>query len=239
MATLLQATDLVTLDRKWREPGKLFSFRPSLKPRRSGSPGTATRPISEFPELFWRFAHRKGVVLGASVGVVAAGAAVALAMRRPMVEPSLPPVIMVEGSVAAVGFNARPPPPPTNSSAAAASNPAEVLPPPSPSAPSSNAARTSAPKSRSELLTRAFARQQPQIARCFSQYASEISGNPEISVHFDVKADGRVLSAQIQPAALAATPLGGCIAGVARATEFGPQPQPTQFRIPITAKRGP
>jgi hypothetical protein len=88
-------------------------------------------------------------------------------------------------------------------------------------------------------LTRAFAKQQPQVARCFSQHASDVSGSPEISVRFEVGTDGHVLSAQVQPAALGSTPLGQCIANVARATEFGPQPEATAFRIPITAKRGP
>ena len=76
------------------------------------------------------------------------------------------------------------------------------------------------------------------IARCFTQHASDVSGNPEISVRFEVGTDGHVTAAQVQPAALGATALGQCIAAIARATEFGPQPEPTPFRIPITAKRG-
>jgi serine/threonine protein kinase len=239
MAALLQVTDLATLDRKWREPGKRFSFRPSLKPRRSDPTNSSTKAVSEFPQMLRRLAHRKGVMLGAAAGALAAGVAAVVAMRLQTHEHAASAVIMVEGSVSAVGVAAQTAPPQSDPSAVVAAKTADTMTSaPSSSAPPPTNPKASPAKSRSELLTRAFARQESQIARCFSQHASEISGNPEISVRFDVKTDGRVLSAQVQPPALASTALGGCIASVARATEFGPQPEPTQFRIPITAKRG-
>jgi serine/threonine-protein kinase len=237
MAVSLQATDLATLDRKWREPGKLFSFRPSL--RRSDPIASSTKSASEFPRMLSRLAHRKGVILGATAGVLAAGAAaLALLARRQTHELPPPSVIMVEGSVSAVGVAAEMAPPQGEPTVVAADKALD----PVTSALSSSAAPRTGPKalparSRTELLTRAFARQQPRIARCFSENASDISGSPEISVRFEVGTDGHVISAQVQPPALASTPLGGCIASIARTTEFAPQPARTSFRIPINAKR--
>jgi len=238
MAALLKVTDLATLDRKWREPGKRFSFRPSLKPRHSDPTVSSTKVASEFPQMLWRLAHRKGVMRGATAGVLAAGVAAVIALRRPAPEPPLPGIILVEGSVDAVGVTAQTAPPQSDPAAVVASKAPDPVTPPTTSAAPPTSPKVLSAKSRSELLTRAFARQQPQIARCFSQNATDISGSPEISVRFEVGTDGHVISAQVQPPALAATPLGGCIVSVARATEFGPQPERTPFRIPITAKRG-
>jgi serine/threonine-protein kinase len=247
MASSLKATDLATLDRKWREPGRKFSFRPSLRSIRirKSDPSTLppTRPVSEdLPQEMGRRGLRKGVAVGVGFGVVIAGAVTVFAMRGGAPAPP-PGVILVEGSVSALGVSAQP---------AVASDPGTTVPAKAAEAPPVNAetsarAPTPAPppnakpaptKSRSELLTRAFARQQPQIARCFTQHASDVTGNPEISVRFEVATDGHVTSAQVQPVALGATPLGQCISAVARTTDFGPQPDPTPFRIPITAKRG-
>jgi serine/threonine-protein kinase len=90
-----------------------------------------------------------------------------------------------------------------------------------------------------QALTRVLARRQDQIASCFSSRAADVSGTPGLSVRFEVDASGHVVSAHVLPPALAATPLGQCIETVARATDFGPQPHPVSFRIPMTARRSP
>jgi serine/threonine protein kinase len=90
-----------------------------------------------------------------------------------------------------------------------------------------------------EALSRIVAGRQDQIARCFETRAADISGTPALSVRFEVDASGHVVSASVLPATLAATPLGQCIEGVARGTNFGPQPRPLSFRIPMTARRSP
>jgi eukaryotic-like serine/threonine-protein kinase len=249
IATILGATDLATLDRKWRESTRKFSFRPSLRSIRARRSDPATLPPTEagfdVVVLAGRLASRKGLIVGGAIGVVAAGVAAAVAMGTRTPDRTAPSVILVEGSVAAVGMAAQPEPPPAPGTMVSAKAPEPAGDPPArasapnPTSPPAGNSKAAPTKSRSELLTRSFARQQPQIARCFSQHASDISGSPEISVRFEVGTDGRVVSAQVQPAALGSTPLGQCIAGVARATEFGPQPEPTPFRIPITAKRGP
>ncbi|MGH7436737.1 MAG: hypothetical protein ACRENE_13775, partial [Polyangiaceae bacterium] len=88
-----------------------------------------------------------------------------------------------------------------------------------------------------DALTRAFSRQQGPIAKCFSGNATDVSGAPEIAIRFGVNAAGHVTSAQVLPPAVASTPLGACLAGVAQATSFGPQPHDVSFRIPIVARR--
>jgi serine/threonine-protein kinase len=90
-----------------------------------------------------------------------------------------------------------------------------------------------------QALTRVIARRQDQIATCFSSRAADVSGTPGLSLRFEVDASGHVVSAHVLPPALAATPLGQCIEGVARGTDFGPQPHPVSFRIPLTARRAP
>ena len=252
MATSLGVADLSSLDRKWRQSTRRLSLRPSGRlslPGRRRRSDPATVPTAavtaSITERVGELAQRKGVLIGVAVGLVIVGAAL-LAMRRRLEDAPPPGVIMVEGSVAAVGLTAQSAAPPEVGSIVStkAVEPGQPNADTSARAPSAGTAQSSTSKnvpakSRSELLTRAFARQQPNIARCFSKNASDISGSPEISVRFEVGTDGRVLSAQVQPAALGSTPLGQCIAAVARATEFGAQPETTTFRIPITAKRGP
>jgi hypothetical protein len=181
-----------------------------------------------------------------AVGVTAAaGIGFFVLRQREIGAAPAPSVIVVEGSVATVGMGTQSPTSPDPAALPAKSaDPAPTAADSAHANASSNTTAATGPKtvpakSKSELLTRAFARQQGQIARCFTQHASDVSGSPEISVRFEVGTDGRVGSAQVQPAALGSTPLGQCIAGVARATEFGPQSEPVSFRIPITAKRGP
>ena len=247
MATLSGSADLATLDRKWRE--KRFSLAPPFRSRRSEP---VTVPIRAAPAggagALDRLAQRKWLLAGAVVGVATTTAMAAILWRRLQPEPPAPGIILVEGSVAAIGVAAQAAPPPAEPSAGEATtgtptgttmDPETAAPEPATSAAPGAAPgpRAVSAKSRTDLLTRAFARREPQIARCFSQHANDVSGSPEITVRFEVGTDGHVASAQLQPGALAATPLGACILGVARATDFGPQPEPVSFRIPITARR--
>jgi hypothetical protein len=88
-------------------------------------------------------------------------------------------------------------------------------------------------------LTRAFSRQQPQVASCFAAHASDVTGSPEIAIRFGVDTAGHVTAAQVLPPAVASTPLGACLATVAQATKFAPQTHDVSFRIPIVARRTP
>jgi hypothetical protein len=89
-----------------------------------------------------------------------------------------------------------------------------------------------------EALTRAFARREPQVAACFDANATDIHGTPELAIRFALDVQGHVTSAQVLPPEVASTPLGACLSGVARSTQFGPQAQTVSFRIPIVARRG-
>jgi serine/threonine-protein kinase len=88
-----------------------------------------------------------------------------------------------------------------------------------------------------KALSRAFQRQQGRIENCFVSHVKEVDGRPEVAVRFKVDTSGHVTTAELSPAALNSTPLGHCIVGVARSTDFGHQPEPFSFTIPITARR--
>jgi eukaryotic-like serine/threonine-protein kinase len=85
-------------------------------------------------------------------------------------------------------------------------------------------------------LSLAFAKRQSAIQSCFRSHANEVTGSPEVSIRFSIDGQGKVASAAVRPAALAATPLGQCLEQVARSTDFGPQDKPLVFSIPITAR---
>jgi eukaryotic-like serine/threonine-protein kinase len=92
--------------------------------------------------------------------------------------------------------------------------------------------------SAAELLTRAFARREPDVAKCFDAQAADLQGTPKLAIRFTVDVTGHVKTAQIFPPEVEATPLGQCLAGVARGTHFGPQAEEVSFRIPIVTRRG-
>jgi hypothetical protein len=87
-------------------------------------------------------------------------------------------------------------------------------------------------------LTRAFERQTGAITVCFRQHPDGVGGEP-IWLRLQIDVRGKVVGAEVLPADLAATELGKCLEQVARAAQFGPQPKPATFRLPIhTAARG-
>jgi eukaryotic-like serine/threonine-protein kinase len=86
-------------------------------------------------------------------------------------------------------------------------------------------------------LTRALRRQQARIEDCFTSFAVEVEGIPEMQLEFDLAASGKLESVRIMPGVLAKTPLGRCLEQVGAATQFSPQSRPISFAIPITASR--
>jgi serine/threonine-protein kinase len=135
-------------------------------------------------------------------------------------------------SVPAVTPTTEPRPP---QSAAAPSESAVPTLPKTPSSEHSGSPSGSGPDAKA--LSRAFQRQQGRIENCFVSHVKEVDGRPEVAVKFKVDASGHVTAADLSPAALNGTPLGQCILGVARSTDFGHQPEPFSFTIPITARR--
>jgi hypothetical protein len=85
-------------------------------------------------------------------------------------------------------------------------------------------------------LTRHFAQREGELQACFERHASALSGQPQITVNFEVGASGTVQSATLEPSSLASTPLGGCLLGVARSTSFGAVAKPLRFSIPVRAR---
>jgi hypothetical protein len=88
-------------------------------------------------------------------------------------------------------------------------------------------------------LTRAFRSQQPKIEACFREHAVSLQGQPRMQVGFSLDAGGTLVQVTVEPASLAATPLGACIERAARATKFPAQGEPVSFAIPVTASQGP
>jgi eukaryotic-like serine/threonine-protein kinase len=82
-------------------------------------------------------------------------------------------------------------------------------------------------------LAQAFQKQGGKIQRCFEQNPGSVQG---FSVRFQIDTAGKVENATVTPASVASTPLGACVAAVARGTTFGSQPEPVAFSIPIAAR---
>jgi hypothetical protein len=85
-------------------------------------------------------------------------------------------------------------------------------------------------------LSRAFARRQALVARCFTQHAATVVSQPSLTLRFEVDAEGKPTRVDVTPAELASTPLGACIADVGRGTRFPRQGAPAVFRIPVSVR---
>ena len=81
-----------------------------------------------------------------------------------------------------------------------------------------------------DALTRTFGKQSQAITGCFKQHPGT---NEQVSVRIQIDTRGAVKAAEVLPATVGASPLGECIAAVARKTSFGPQPKPASFRVPL------
>jgi serine/threonine protein kinase len=90
-----------------------------------------------------------------------------------------------------------------------------------------------------ESLSATFQRQQGRVQACFASHAESVAGQPQVSLRFQVAANGHVESVAITPSALAATALGACLLGVGRSTKFAPRDESVAFSIPIRARRVP
>ncbi|MEY4545351.1 MAG: hypothetical protein RL685_1546 [Pseudomonadota bacterium] len=168
------------------------------------------------------------------IGVVAAGVTVAaISLLQPRPEPpSASRFIVVESpdkTGAAPAASAAAPAVVTANAGASATEPVSAEPPPN------NPARRPEP-SGAAALTRHFAKREGELQRCFERHAAALSGQPEISVDFEVAPSGKVQSAALKPPSLAPTPLGKCLIDVARGTSFGAVGKALRFSIPIRAR---
>jgi serine/threonine-protein kinase len=245
MAEGVGGLDLETLSRAWREA----PAGPAVASLSGGHPVSVASPAVtgvSAPAKTPGKGKARALALGAGVlattGVVAVGV-YAFAWRRET--PVAPAVLVVSGQVsgsdglgvdAAVGaaVTASADPGPSVAQVPEVTRSAAVLPTAPPIAAGGPHAGGGV-----DALTRAFARQQSQVAHCFDTNASDLHGAPEIAIRFGVDTQGHVTAAQVLPPEVASTPLGLCLAAVARATQFGTQAQSVSFRIPIVARRGP
>lgn len=85
-------------------------------------------------------------------------------------------------------------------------------------------------------ITAAFQKQRGRVEACFRAHSSD-EQQPQLTIRFQVEASGVVRSADLQPASLGGTALGGCILGIARGTRFPASDAPLTFSIPITARK--
>jgi eukaryotic-like serine/threonine-protein kinase len=85
-------------------------------------------------------------------------------------------------------------------------------------------------------LSAALQRQQGRIQSCFEKNVADLEGSPRVTVRFELDATGQVQGASLEPASVAAHPLGACLLGVARATRFPAPGRTVSFRVPITAR---
>jgi serine/threonine protein kinase len=254
MADLLGVDDPTTLDRAWRdvtlsgEGPTIPLFLSSLDPnvpvyvdeaaRGPSPPSIPTVPEGSVARNATAQARAPWSILLGAAGLVAGAGGLVLALRSQHAAQDGPERVIVVDSRAGAGAAATGVESEPEAGVAATSGPEVAASSPTPVATVRSGGDGNAVRGGSaEALSRVVAGRQDQIAKCFVTRAADVSGAPGLSVRFEVDASGRVLSAHVLPAALAATPLGACIEAVARQTEFGPQPRPLSFRIPMTAHR--
>jgi eukaryotic-like serine/threonine-protein kinase len=192
--------------------------------RSSDPPARSVRPASSRKPWIW-------IVLAALAAGAGSAAVLVLAPAREAAK--VPGVVVIEKQDEAPAASSEPvlvagetPPP-----AASAPQPGAVESAPAPAA--RPLGRVLSPAGGAAPLAQAFQKQGGKIQRCFEQNPGTVQG---FSVRFQIDTAGKVQHAAVSPASVGGTPLGACIAGVARATSFGPQPEPVAFSIPIAAR---
>jgi eukaryotic-like serine/threonine-protein kinase len=190
-----------------------------------GAQGAAVRPSSRV--ALW-FGVAAAVALVAVLAVVllrpsnANAPAPIIVEKQSLIEPAATPVTPTTPGTLAPGARA-----------ASASAPAAT---PSAPTPSASAAAKSDSGSTRRTLASAFQRRQGAIQHCFTQNPDALAETQRISVRFEIDRNGHVVSSTLSPPSLAGQPLGACILGVARGTDFGPQSEAMSFVIPISAR---
>ena len=253
IALSLQVDDLSTLARAWREvpeespdslefvPMTLDGPEPRLSypPTNAASPaalaeGGAPRPISPPPFAPERSASRAPLALGALAIVAASVVGIVFLLKDCATVPGPDrPVYLVVDRGADVDAGVAPiveedaqvdidsGPAPADAAVVVAQRP--------------RAARAGETAS----LEAPFRRRSVDIGRCFSAHAADLTGAPELVVRFEIDVAGNVTASSVSPPEVARLPLGACILGIARSTQFGRRPEPISFRIPLGARRAP
>ena len=114
--------------------------------------------------------------------------------------------------------------------------PPETDPGTAPTTPTGHTPRPPRARDEAAELSARFNRQRGALEGCFERHAAGTQGRPQLSIRFRIAATGHVEGAQLEPAAVAGTPLGQCLTQVARGTDFGPRSGPITFSIPLTVR---
>jgi hypothetical protein len=123
--------------------------------------------------------------------------------------------------------------PPSASAALPTENP--VTDPPR-SGNTENIKKAESPKNRQQQLAQAVQQKSGSFQACFSKHIAEAKATPQAVLHFSVAKAGGSAQVNIEPAALAATPLGGCLKGAATQVQFPALDEPVAFRVPVRAR---
>lgn len=222
-----------------------FTADPGLPPalQEPSSGGLASiRGLSRYSRLApgsLQIKHVVGIAMSVGLAVAAGLGGIQLLMQRPAAIPTAGRYIVVEGNgkQAVARPMAVPAPlhellPSTVDAKVGMTGDSSAL----PDLPKLVAKPRKRTESAAAALSRQFGRKHKQLQGCFEGHASDIEGQPQISVRFDVSASGKVRKVNLSPAALEATALGGCLLGVARATRFSRLEKPIRFTIPIQAR---
>jgi len=250
MPQLLNVETLQTRDAAWRaalpsqEQVPLRSSRPPGR-RATHDAKTPTPPPPAAPArvearstvpapALTRKRQRSFVMLGLGLGLgllVVGGAVYPLLHKQ--AEPPPPRFLLIEKQA-----DGEPEPVPS-AAAATPPSPASAITQigalPTALAKPARASDGSSAASSGSSLTSAFQKQRGRVEACFRQNSSEAT--PQLTLRFQVEASGAVRTAELSPPTVAASALGSCILGVARATHFPAGDAPISFTIPITARK--
>jgi hypothetical protein len=233
---LLNLESLAVRDAAWRDAqgssgasGVALSTSPpdlrSAVTKRDGVAGPVA--AAEMSQGAAHEAASRTLWIALAAGVALVGL-LAVVLLRPSNAPVPAPIIVEKQSL----VEAAPPSGVSPTAAPVATVPAT---PSSASAASTNAPAKSEPGSSRKTLASAFQRRQGAIQHCFAQ--NPATGETQrISVRFEIDRSGHVVSSALSPPGLESQPLGSCILGVARNTDFGPQVEAVSFSIPISAR---
>jgi serine/threonine-protein kinase len=196
----------------------------AARAKSSDPPAPTARPASSRKPWLW-------IVLAALAA--GAGSAAVLVLAPARERAKIPGVVVIEKQAEPPTASSEPvlavAETPQRTATAASPEPVESA----PAAVARSSGRAPTPARSGVPLAQAFQKQGGKIQRCFEQNPGTVQG---FSVRFQIDTAGKVENAAVTPASVAATPLGACIVGVARATAFGPQPEPVAFSIPIAAR---
>lgn len=101
-----------------------------------------------------------------------------------------------------------------------------------------NPASSSAPKplTRQQKLSQAVQGSSGAFESCFVKHLEAAQQSPQAMLHFSVAKIGGKATVRVEPAALAAIPLGSCLKGVAEQVEFPELDEAVAFSVPVKAR---